>query len=757
IGSAAIMVAVINDTYAIEQWLFPICLQAWAFVLLFHAACLSIGWAITKALLDATPPIHERFVLSHAVGVLTFYLSMFAAGLLDAYSAPLSWCLPTMLLGMGLPSVLSDWRRWRSKRRQLVAQALIPSSWRELLCLVVMAVGALGIYLQILTPENISFDSHWYHLPIAQHYVAAGGIRRFDEGWYLGAYPHLSSFFYTWALLSPGSFFAKVTLCSHLEYSFLPMLVIGVSALVQRLLGEQRHWYAGVAIFLFPSLFIYDSSFTTNADHILAFWVAPMTIALIRLGKRFVVREAVLSASLAAAAACTKYQSCMLLVPVFAYLGYLMVRHRKITPVLAWGAIAGAVTSTHWLKNLVFYHDPLYPLMHDVMPSRPFHAGAAQLLNRIYWDHYYLPEGKGWGRVRNVLTTIVMFPFVHDGKLGLATPLRPVHGMLFTLLVPTIPFVRKRRNLLALVIAVCAGVAIWYLTSHQDRYLQALLPWMAAFVAAMMIQLWRTGAVVTRVGLVILVCTQGLIVANGYFTPNHTMAHDSALRATAEYLGKSYKRDYANRFVVDPTMEKLHAALPAKAKVLGHSMSLRLGLLNQTIMDGAGWQGAIEYLDLNQPDRVASEWRSLGATHVIGRVEPKPPNAETMVRDLVYARTVDLFGARTTEIDGWQVYRLLERPISPERATQATRVGWLVCERAPALGIYATTGFGTQPALSTPSSEALRNTPLDALAEANGLVVQPTCEKLPSDLTTTLPREFKRVANLGAIQLWIRT
>jgi hypothetical protein len=65
--------------------------------------------------------------------------------------------------------------------------------------------GVLYVWFTILTPQNASFDSRWYHQPIAEIYVAQGGIEPFSEGWVPGAFPQLASLLYAWAFSLPGS------------------------------------------------------------------------------------------------------------------------------------------------------------------------------------------------------------------------------------------------------------------------------------------------------------------------------------------------------------------------------------------------------------------------------------------------------------------------------------------------------------------------------------------------------------------------
>src|SRR6185369_3398562 len=64
------------------------------------------------------------------------------------------------------------------------------------------------------------------------------------------------------------------------------------------------------------------------------------------------------------------------------------------------------------------------------------------------------------------------------------------------------------------------GVFVWYWTHHQDRYLQAALPWMAAATAAVLALVWRQG-VGPRVAMGALVALQIVWGLDVYFMPAH--------------------------------------------------------------------------------------------------------------------------------------------------------------------------------------------------------------------------------------------
>jgi hypothetical protein len=49
-------------------------------------------------------------------------------------------------------------------------------------------IAILLVWFPTLTPQNASYDSRWYHPPIAEHYVAQGRIGPFTEGWVLSPF-----------------------------------------------------------------------------------------------------------------------------------------------------------------------------------------------------------------------------------------------------------------------------------------------------------------------------------------------------------------------------------------------------------------------------------------------------------------------------------------------------------------------------------------------------------------------------------------
>ena len=234
LAATAYFLRAVTTHYAIRDWLLPIYGSYFAFTLYFNAACLSVGYALLRLLVPHGLPLRERIFLSMAVGVLAFYLGTFLLGLLHLYGLAYFLLYPLALLLCGAHPLFRLARRLRRARR--FARKL-PARRRSSLGTAILAFGVLALgllYLGILPPENTSYDSRWYHLPIAEYYAAVHGVEPFVEGWFPGTLPHLSSFLYTWGMCWRwGHVVDKVLLCSHIELSLFLWTLYGVTVVAQ--------------------------------------------------------------------------------------------------------------------------------------------------------------------------------------------------------------------------------------------------------------------------------------------------------------------------------------------------------------------------------------------------------------------------------------------------------------------------------------------------------------------------------------------
>jgi hypothetical protein len=505
-------------------------------------------------------------------------------------------------------------------------------------------------------------------------------------------------------------------------------------------------------VFLFPQVFAYDSNLNGGADHMLAFWAPAVGITLTRLGVRFTKREACLAALMMAGALLTKYQAAYLLVPSVLLVGILLLRYRRWQVGAVYCAVVLVASSPHWAKNLAYYHDPFYPLLHAYLPLRPFHTGAAALMQDVYWPKAFSLQGSAHDKIMATAQALVSFSFVpHDWPEFHG--MKPVFGSLFTLTLPLLLLMRATRRLWLLVVGVHIGVTVWFVIGHEDRFLQALVPWMAAATAAVMFLAWQQGWLV-RVALTGLVVFQWAWGSDVYFIRTHNMLGDSAIHATTDFLGAAHRGEHKAEQSLASTEERIGAELPEYAKVLLHRTRLRLGLAHQFVEDTPGWQGAIEYLDSGSPAATARLLRSLGVTHVAWVPRKDHLGRADVAREAVFVRTMAAYFKRGSVVDSWSVGELTATPASGAPVDEPTTIAWLACGSDAPVGFYTPRGLSegnpTSRISTEPSAAAVD------LTQVNAVVTRSRCPS-EAQLTTVLNQSFTRAEPCGDMTIWVRS
>jgi hypothetical protein len=624
---------VVHGHYPIQKWLF------WRYAgyalgtLYLLAGSTALGLRLTR-LARIGPRLHERLFVAFMLGLFAFELAMFVLGLLGLYYWPVYFLLPAVFLAVGAGPTLSFGRRAVHHLRAARRRARRPSAatW------VFVAFGLLGLgllYFLILTPHNVQFDARWKHLALAEDWVASHGVRRFDEGWSFSTRPHLTSTLYAWAFLLPRSvLFDRVELCAHLELGVFAMTtLLGIPALVRRLVPRARASWVWPARFLFPGTFLYDSSPSVGADHVGAAFGPAIFLVLLRVVNGLGARQAVALGALLSAAALTKESIAMTLVPtpvvvVAVVAGAALFRRRSLPPEqrLRWLTAPAAAflaclvfTAPLWLRNLLWHHDPFYPVGFGTFSGTPWTSDAAYLYRYGYVEHQFARPPAGLAGVLETLRTLATFSFVNNdypqfhGKV-------PVFGSLFTLLIACLPFLRQTRRIWLVAVWIHAGVFAWYWVHHQDRYLQGLAPLMAAVVAATIVLVWRSTRVVGRALLAGLIGLQIVWGGDVPFIRTHAMA-GSAIGRSLDLLESGYKKQYSERLAYEGDMVMLGRALPKDARLLLHENHAHLGLGVPSLTDWLTYQFGISYGLQEGPPQVHGLLRSMGVTHVAWRPE----------------------------------------------------------------------------------------------------------------------------------------
>lgn len=737
-----------NDVYPLREWLIFFWARAWLGALAFALASLSAGVRVLALFGVKTTRLLERYTLAMAAGVLTFALGIYAAGYAGLLGRVFFFAWPALLLLAGGRPLARELGHVASLSKRLGVRLVLPQRPVQALAALLALAGVLVLYLHVVTPASILFDARWYHLPIAENYAVAGQIRPFPEGWYLAAYPHLASVLYTWAFLAPGELEHHLILVVHLEFVLVLATVVGISALAERLLAGARLVHGGAALFLFPCIFLPDSALNGGADDVLAFWAPPLGLALLRYLKSATAPNAVLLGAILGAAGLTKYQAIYLLVAIALVLAVDLVRRRKPLPLLGAAGTALLVSSPHWLKNWIAYGDPLYPNLYRWLPAHPFFHGAAEWLPRGYWLNG-ANRSLSWARkLRGLGRALVGFSFSPHGWA--ATPVgRPLFGSLFTLLLPLLFWARPRWRVLLIAGSVHVGLVVWYFTYVYDRFLMSMLPWMAACTAAALATLWRTGLPSVRIGTGLLVAFQLAWGADIHFLSG------SPLRSLLDHVAAGDAKNFARTAYPGVELQAIGKKIrDPTAKVVGHDFYQSVGAGVQSICDNPAWQGSIDYLALDTPERTLKRWTRLGATHVLWPAHKEARAPEDLARDAVFARAATAFTRGSFNVAGYEVEKLVH-PSLRAHDREPTRIAWLACGTERKLGIYTPKGLAFDSVEAALSTADLARDPSAALAKVNAVWSRASCDAARS-AGAVLSDEFKEVLRSDDAVLAVR-
>ncbi|WP_437277675.1 hypothetical protein WME90_41610 [Sorangium sp. So ce375] len=778
LGAVAFFASFVHRFYPIQHWLFWRYAGYWLLCGLWTAACVSAGNLTIKLVVGRPLPIVEQLATSFAIGVFEFAFLMTVAGLLRLYGTALFVLLPLAMLGAGFVPLRGYLTRVVRHVRHAQQRAARPPVWTY----AILALGLLGVgmvYFVILTPENVQFDSRWKHLALAEEYAVTGGIRRFPEGWTVETYPHFATFVYSWAFLLPrGLLFDKVELAAHMEFvGFLWTLVAipaAVRLMIPRGLGPYTLRLSWTARFLFPGIFLYDSSLSVGGDHIASIFALPAFTLMMRAYRDLSPRFIALMMMMVSGAGLTKYTGAVILVPFPAlFLGArtLVLAYRSLRGQVApairknWylgplvAASAGLLfTSTHWAKNWVYYGDPLYPTLYKILPLRPWTQDAANIFVWGYQDfQFWRPERSADGVLRT-LKALVDFSFIPNDYAKFHGKV-PTFGSVYTLLLVCLPFLKGTKRVWALVGYVQVGLLCWYWTHHQDRYLQAIVPQMAAATAAMVALVWRAAGehrfavLAARTGLGTLVGLQVIWAGDVYFIPGHAMVK-SPIKAVIDLLSQGYAKRYAQRFDIYRTFQSISRALPKGARVLLHDNHNHLGIGAETVSDWNAWQYGISYGRLRTPREVWDVLKGMGVTHVAWDNHTSR-GWDTVAGDLMF---FDFALRRTVKPSKHGGMILAEMGPAPDpRAPFSTTVAYLGCGDAYKSGLYEV-GDLTVPVFG-PNNRAFPAPRVSgppggesaaALLERAGFaVVDSKCHTLPAQATRDFTLAAKRRVLLG--------
>lgn len=726
--------------------------------LVFVVACGSFGHALLKLWLGRTLRLSAHATIAFALGICAFHFGVFALGIAGQLTVAGCIALPGAMILIGAPAVLRTWTRFRRLSRALAGTgAAAPRMpWWALL------VGGSSLLLLLgrcLTSAGAGYDARWYHLPLAETYAVTGAITALPEGW-PGYLPHMASVLYAWAIVLAGDSALGLVASFSIEFTFVGAAVLGVVPLARALIprGRPLPW-AWATVSLFPAWHLYGPQL--EADCLVAAFAPALGLVTLSVWRSFDVRTLSLWATMLASAALVKYTAFVIMafpcLVVFVRGVMLLIApalgaHSRRDVLLSLATAVGVgllVTTPFWLRNELFYGNPVFPELRRVFGGEPW-TRAAEVYDREVWQNLLWRPAKGTPVLHDLARVLFTFSF-EPHEYPAYNPGRPLFGSLFTLCLPVlVAGLPAMRRALALYAGVLVGIALWFNVHHQDRYLEAALPWMMAVSSAAAWYVWRAGVLaraVVVIGVVLqLIWTAPLALAR--------FPHAALLRAldapSAAEWNAAQQAPYAEH-------HELARKLPPKAVLLLHEQQVKYGIRRRTVSDEAGFQSRLSYVDLGTDAALYDTFESLGITHLHAATVSR--GVDPIGGDLAFYSFYSRH-ARPTDIPN---VRLMPDRRPPASKKQDRLVFIDACGELPEpRGLYRLTAlrrFGQQTARAAPVHEALSPSASEAerlstLKRAEFLVLGHGC----SSGTRALAKEsFQQIAVRGRLELMQRT
>jgi hypothetical protein len=506
-------------------------------------------------------------------------------------------------------------------------------------------------------------------------------------------------------------------LAAHLEFLvFLLTTVFSIPALVKYLVPKADARTVWVARFLFPGVFLYDSSLSAGADHFGAVIAPALAIALFRAYRVLERKWVLVVAVCLAAAVMLKETVAIMLVPIpgivlifraTVLFGRQPFSRRSLLETLGSAlALVLFLTAPFWLRNWIWHGNPVYPNLASWFHSYPWSATAAYRFSNEYSDVLMWSPKRDWGGFASSLQAMYSFSFEPNDWSKFHGD-RPVFGSVMTILIPVLLWLRNTRRLWWMVGWIHGAIFIWYWVHHQDRYLQAILPLMTAVTAGTLILVYRHLRQFVRHSVSLLIAVQLAAAADVYFLATHSMA-GSPVKRVVENIGFGHAKKYAERFVIEPRWTAVGEALPSDARLLFHDTQNNLGTAHEGVRDIALWQFGLSYSDAKHPAEIHQWLTEMGVTHMVLPAN-KSTGGDRVAGDLMF---FDFAYRRTPQIKDVDGLLLFENPPKLPDLPFRGQVVYVSCDPSQEIALYPLSSLA-QPAYgpkSQPRAEPIRLT-----------------------------------------------
>ncbi len=554
----------------------------------------------------------ERCVFAQALGFGVLSGITLTLGVLGLYYPPFAWAIVVI----GATRTVMELRGLSGRHANLLhLRSTMDRAIAGLLVLIALLVLTYALLANGLTPP-VSYDAVAFHLAIPKTYIAAHRIIYIPyivySNWPLGA-----EMLFTLTLLLGSEFLAQLT-----TWSFAVIIGMGLFAFGRKRLLPQASLLAPAVWFSIPMVASLTGTGLVEVPltcySFLAFY------ALWRWRETNARSWFAMSALLSGCAAATKLNGAAIAI-IAAALGLLLELQAKrprraMRMFIGYGVTSLVVVLPWYLKSWMFTGDPLWPFLGSVLGWRDWDAlGSEYLLSYIRTTNL-APTFRNWLLgLWYVTTKSPSFGAFDLGPylLGL-TPLAALRSA----------FRRRGRAVLGFLALASLGLySVWFLLTHQTRFLMPITPLLALLAADGVAWLWGARHLLVRRALQLAFL--GWLLATAWII-NPQRRHEWSMGWS--YLTGQLSRDaYLTSVYEDyPAFHYANKMLPADALVLLAPYEARGYYLDRSYI----WANPIgqRFLRMEQfgdLTALVSELRRLGITHIL-------VNARFVLTDILY-------------------------------------------------------------------------------------------------------------------------
>ncbi len=396
------------------------------------------------------------FSISLGLGIISYsVLGLGLLGLLYYWLFSILLVILTIFLSSEIKETLKEiWQRVTNISRERFNALNIT--------LGVIIGGVILINLSGALAPSTSFDALVYHLAVPHIYIQHHRIISLPHNLYSN-FPLTGEMLYTLAMLLYNHILANLI---HFSFGLLSMLAL--FSFSRKYFGQRTALLASGIFYTIP----YVASLSTVAlvDLTLTFFSILALYSLINYFSDKRKQWLILSALNCGFALGTKYTAWLFLFAIFIlglfFKSLLEDRERigiNLKRVLIFAAVALAVASPWYLKNIAFTGNPIYPFLYKIFGGRYWNAFNAQR-----WMSHLRGQGLGY----TTLISYLKLPWsvtMEAGSFGSG-----LIGPLFLIFAPFLLFFKKFNKIIRYLIIYSLLYFIFWAFSQQ--YIRSLIP-----------------------------------------------------------------------------------------------------------------------------------------------------------------------------------------------------------------------------------------------------------------------------------------